>query len=63
MLAADDVLGFNNVWRDQNFFYNITDHISTNYFDCRGHHQFNISYLMAKSNLRILAGLYQGGRH
>ena len=37
MLVAGDVLGFNNVWRDQTFFYNITDHINTNYFDCRGH--------------------------
>ena len=37
MPIAGDVLGFNNVWRDQNFFYNITDHINTNYFICRGH--------------------------
>ena len=37
MLVADDVLSFNNVWRNQNFFFNITDHINTNYFHCRGH--------------------------
>ena len=37
MLVASDVLGFNNVWRNQNFFYNITDHINTNDFDCRRH--------------------------
>ena len=37
MLVAGDVLGFNNVWRDQYFFYNIADQINTNYFDCRGH--------------------------
>ena len=37
MWVAGDVLGFNNVWRDQNFFCNITDHINTNYFDCRSH--------------------------
>ena len=36
MLVADDVLSFNNVWRNQNFFFNITDHINTNYFHCRG---------------------------
>ena len=37
MLVAGDVLGFNNVWRDQNFFFKITDPIDTNYFNCRGH--------------------------
>ena len=37
MLVAGDVLSFNNVWRDQNFFFNITDPINTNYFNCRGH--------------------------
>ena len=37
MLVAGDVLSFNNVWRDQYFFYNIADQINTNYFDCRGH--------------------------
>ena len=37
MLVADDVLGFKNGWWDQNFFYNTTDHINTNYFDCPSH--------------------------
>ena len=37
MLVDGDVLSFNNVWRNQNLFYNITNHINTNYFNCRGH--------------------------
>ena len=37
MQVAGDVLSFSNVWRNQNLFYNITDHINTNYFHCRDH--------------------------
>ena len=43
MLVADDILGFNNVWMDQNFFYNITDHINANYFNCPGHQSSHLS--------------------
>ena len=43
MQVAGDVLSFNNVWRNQNFFCNITDHSNTNYFNCRGRQSLHSS--------------------
>ena len=60
MLVAGDVLGFNNVWRNQNFFYNITDYINTNYFHCRGHQS---SHSSCSLRVRYLKQIWSRGHN
>ena len=60
MLVAGDVLSFNNVWRNQNFFYNITGHINTNYFHCRGHQSSHSSCTL---RVRYLKQIWSRGHN
>ena len=60
MLVADDVLSFNKVWRNQNFFFNITDHINTNYFNCRGHQSSHSSCTL---HIRYLKQIWSRGHN
>ena len=52
MLVASDILSFNKVWRNQNFFYHIIDHIDTNYFNCRGHQSLHSSFMLRGRSLK-----------
>ena len=60
MQVAGDVLSFNNVWRNQNFFYDITDHIDTNYFHCRGHQSSHSSCTL---RVRYLKQIWSRGHN
>ena len=46
MLVAGDVLDVNNVWRDQNFLYNIAGYINSNYFNCLVHQLSHSSFTL-----------------
>ena len=60
MLVAGDVQSFNNAWRNQNLFYNITDHINTNYFNCRGHQSSHSSCTL---RVRYLKQIWSRGNN
>ena len=60
MQVTGDVLSFNNVWRNQNFFYDITDRIDTNYFHCRGHQSSHSSCTL---RVRYLKQIWSRGHN